>query len=368
MSVASISSTTALLLLLCAAPAAAVESLWPALGNPRIQVPVQPAPCRDEPPTPYTDALQFKSKYNQSDASKSSLSLGFSPSTFFAGRRVKSYLKELQRYAQRAERAKSPAKAADALGCLSSWLDAWAQAGALQSRDASKTGMAARKWALAALSTSLLRTQAMSGDRYRPSETQLAWLQRLADIVIDDYQPRRATGFRYYNNHDYWAAWAVVGVGILSEREDYLDWGFAGLQQMFEQLVEVDERDYAYLPVETARGKLGAEYSHYAMVPLTLLVETREANGRPLNERERELFGKLANFTARSALEPERLPELDGRQRYPSRHKMIWLIPFLDRHPEHAWARRLYERQDGDVDGYSQVGGQLKPLYPAFAL
>lgn len=360
------STATVLALLLCSTHSVAVESLWPALSTARLSVPTQFAPCRDEPPEPYTGALQFKSKYNQSDASKSSLSLGFSPSTWLAGKRIKDYLKGLQRASRRAEQASSPEKAAQALGCLSLWLDSWAAAGALESRDASKTGMAARKWALAAVASSLLRARALSGDRYRPEETQLAWLERLADIVIDDYQPRRVSGFRYYNNHDYWAAWAVAAVGMLGDREDYLEWGFAGLQPMFGQLVEVEARDYAYLPVETARGKLGAEYTHYAMVPLTLLVEAREANGRPLSEREHELFGRLASFAARSALEADSLPELSGRQREPSRHKMIWLVPFLARYPEHAWARRLYDRQNGDVDGYSQVGGSLKPLYPAF--
>ena len=340
-------------------------NLWAPLDPPRIRVPEQLPGCSDDPPRPYTGDLQFASKYDQSDASKSRLSLGISPSTYLASQRIRGYLGDLQTYLKRAEKADRPEKAARALGCVSAWLDHWAAAGALENRDASKTGVAARKWALAALGSSLLRLQALSGGSYRPSDSQLAWLQRLADIVIAEYQPRRVRDFTYYNNHDHWAAWAVASVGMLAQREDYLDWGFAGLEQMFSQLVVVPSRDYAYLPIETARGKLGADYSQYAMVPLVLLVEAREANGRPLDEDQRQLLTQLARFTARAALEPKALPELDAKQREPARHKLIWLIPFLARYPDHVWARRLYEARKGDVDGYSQIGGTLKPFYPA---
>ena len=363
MPVIRIGSLAVLSLLVCPLPALAVANLW-SQPQATLRMPVQPVSCPDQPPTPYTGDLQFKSKYDQSDASKSRLSLGFSPSTYFAGKRIKEYLGDLQRYAKRAEQGRGESSA-QALSCLSSWLDSWAAADALLSTDTSKTGMAARKWALAAMAGTLLRTQAVSGGHYQPSESQRAWLDRLAEAVIKDYQPRRVSGFRYYNNHDYWAAWAVAAVGMLNERQDYLDWGFAGLQPVFGQLRVVEAGDYAYLPAETARGKLGSDYSHYAMVPLTLLVEAREANGRPLSVEEQKLFSQLASFTARSALEPEALPELSRDQRQPKRHKMSWLIPFLSRNPDHAWARRLYDREKGDVDGYSQIGGRLKPLYPA---
>jgi len=66
-------------------------------------------------------------------------------------------------------------------------------------------------------------------------------------------------------------------------------------------------------------------------------------------------------------LEPRTLPELDNRkQKKVGSHKMIWLIPFLNRYPDHAWARALYDDQDGEVDNYSQIGGRLKPLYSRF--
>lgn len=354
----------ALALSLHAASAVAVESLW---QTPTATLPLspQPATCSDKPSKPFTGDLQFKSKYNQSDASKSNLSLFPSISTYFDGKHIKEYLNELQRYSKRAEHAASPKQAQQALACLSIWLDSWAVAGALESRDASKTGIATRKWALAAMTSSVLRLQAVSRYPYRLSAPQQAWFSRLAEIVIDDHQPRRTAGFRHYNNHDYWAAWSVAATGMLTDREDYLQWAFEGLQPFFEQLVEVKNGDYAYLPAETARGKRASDYSHYAMVPLTLLVEAREHNGQPLTAREQALFLQFATFTARSAIEPTTLPELSKGQAAPARHKMIWLIPFLSRYPDHQWARRLYDQQQGDVDGYSQIGGHLKPLYPA---
>lgn len=350
--------------LLLITPALANNNLWQAKdAAPRL--PTEQIACSQTPPKPYTGSLLFESKYNQSDASKSSLRLWPDWSTWRANNQIKDYFKEVVGFARELER-KNPKRQAEGLSCLNLWLDSWASAHALESQETTKTGIAARKWALAALASTLLRTQAITAGQYQPSEQQLAWLERLADLVIADYNPRRLPGEHYYNNHDYWAAWAVTAVGLLAQRDDYLAWGFAGLDPVFEQLVE--KPDYAYLPYEVARGKLGSDYSHYAMVPITLLVEAREHNQRPLSERERELYLKLANFTARSALQPESLAELAPRQESPKRHKQIWLIPFLSRYPEQYWPRRLYLEQEGDVDGYSQIGGRIKPLYPDLQL
>ena len=74
-----------------------------------------------------------------------------------------------------------------------------------------------------------------------------------------------------------------------------------------------------------------------------LLVEAAEHNGRPLTEQEREKLAGLANFAARAALEPKTLAELTERQSEVGPHKMVWVLPFLTRYPQHQWAARLYQ-------------------------
>ena len=73
------------------------------------------------------------------------------------------------------------------------------------------------------------------------SSAQKAWLQRLAELVMEDYRPRQAADFAYFNNHDYWAGWAVAASGMLLGRDDYVAWAgeVANYATTLNQLAEV---------------------------------------------------------------------------------------------------------------------------------
>lgn len=319
--------------------------------------------CPDRPIAPYTGPLQLESKYVQTDVTKST-QRQVSRTTTEVRKQINDYLREVVRYGERAGRAETPDQAARALACLDQWLSAWAEAGALETSDVSKTGIAARKWALAAISSLLMKTQAQTGNRFELRPEQRQWLDRLARIVIAEYEPRRRSNFRYFNNHDYWAAWAVTSTGLVLDDRDKVDWGTQYVREALDRLTRARNGDYAYHRIEVERGKLGAEYTHYALVPISLLVEAAYANGRPLSAEQEQSYRALATFAARAVLEPRGLPELKGSQSKVPPHKMIWLLPFLSRFPDHDWARRLYASVRGEVDNYSQIGGRLGAFYP----
>ena len=355
----------ALALALHASGAAATVSIWqPEISAVARQIPdYRELGCPDKVIEPYTGPLQVESKYVQTDASKST-QRAVSRQTKEVRGQINDYIKQVVKYGERASSASNPQQAARALACLDQWLTVWAKAGAIESRDVSKTGVAARKWALAAISSSLLKTQAQTGNRLQLSAIQQKWLNDLAQIVIEEYEPRRRNNFRYFNNHDYWAAWAVTSTGMLIDKQEYVDWGTRYVQEALGRLTKARQGDYAYHQIEVARGKLGAEYTHYALVPIALLVEASYANGQPLSAEDEASYKALATFAARAVLEPKSIPELQGRQADVPTHKMIWLLPFLNRFPDHVWARKLFEKERGKVDNYSQIGGRLGPLYP----
>src|SRR5690606_38144875 len=144
----------------------------------------------------------------------------------------------------------------------------------------------------------------------------------------------------YFNNHDYWAAWAVAASGMLVGRDDFIQWADGNLRRGLAQAVRSQDGSYAYLPLEVARGKLAANYSQYALVPLVLLAESARANGLPWRDEDQRTLDLLANFAARSILEPQALPELEGRAQVDvAPYKLAWLIPFLQRNPGHRLAR-----------------------------
>lgn len=355
-------------LLMSQLPAQATESIWATQSNALVSRPAdyQSLTCPRKPPAPYTGSLQLQSKYDQSDSSKSTLVVQPKETARIA-ELIKGYIGTLVAAANQFQRSKDAEQARLDLACIDQWLDVWAKGGALRNPDASGTGVASRKWALAAIASTLLKVQALSGGAFEPNAAQRSWLQQLAEQVIAEHSPRQRPDFAYFNNHDYWAGWAVAATGMLLGRDDFLAWADLNLRHGLAQATPSASADARYLPLEVARAQLAADYSNYAMVPLTLLVETAEHNGRALSAQERQAFEQLANFTARAVLEPRTLPELENRkQKKVGSHKMIWLIPFLNRYPDHAWARALYEDQDGEVDNYSQIGGRLKPLYSRF--
>ena len=358
---------TAMLVLLAGSmSASATQSIW-STHAPNVAAQMtgdyRNESCPKKPPAAYTGHLQLDSKYDQSDASKSRLVARQSKDTERIRQQVKHYIGGLVKATQVFQRTRKADEATTALACLNQWLDAWAGKSALLSDDASKTGVASRKWALAAIASTLLKVQTLSDQRYQLSAVQARWLGQLSAKVMAEYEPRRYDSGIYFNNHDYWAAWAVAATAMLLDDDRALAWADVALRRAFTQLTP-GEGDYQYLPLEVARGRLAADYSHYALVPLMLLVEAAEHNGRPLTEQEREKLAGLANFAARAALEPKTLAELTERQSEVGPHKMVWVLPFLTRYPQHQWAARLYQAHGKAINHYSQVGGDLKPLYP----
>lgn len=345
---------------------AALRSIWQPSGPAPAPLDYRELTCRKEVPPPYTGPLQIASKYDQSDASKTTLSKKRPSATSqLAYRSANDYTKNLVSFADYYLRAETPGHAAMALACIDQWLQAWAEADALTSRDASKTGIAVRKWSLAAISSVILKTQALSHGQLHLSGEQRGWLNRLAKLVIDDYVPRLDPDFRYFNNHDYWAAWALASTGIILDQPDYLDISERIMRRALQQITTSADGRYAYLPAELKRGKLAANYTHYALVPLVLLAETLRQNGNRLSDDDERRLDLLANFAVQLVLAPQRLPELDGKQqKQVDAYKMAWLIPFLDHAPKHELAKRLYQAEADKVDGYSQIGGRIAPLYP----
>lgn len=117
------------------------------------------------------------------------------------------------------------------MACVGQGLDRWADAGALLDPDASKTGIAERKWALAAIAAVVMRTQALSNHRFELSQASRTWLAQLAQQVIADHTPRRKASFAHFNNHDYWAAWAIAATGMAIGQQDDIDWADVALRR-----------------------------------------------------------------------------------------------------------------------------------------
>lgn len=349
-----------------------VHSLWSNINTPQSQMTTndyKSLKCTTNPPPPFTEPLLVESKYDQADSNKDTV-IQTSEASKAIIYHIRNYIKGLLTASRNYRHANNTLEADRALGCLSYWLSVWADPShpALLNQTATKSGVALRKWALAAISAIILNTRGYSNGKFVLTQAQEAWLQKLADQVIKEYEPRRASNFTgYFNNHDYWAGWAVSATGMVLNKTYMLIWGHQSLKKALDQVVISSDKKYAWLPYEVARGKLAADYSNYAMIPLILLAATAKANSAfiSLTRDEDIKLSLLGTFTAMTASDPNNVKELPKPQTKVKHNKMIWVIPFIKQYTNNnTLPKKLYSEDPKGIDNNSQISGSIGHFYP----
>ena len=236
-------------------------------------------------PAPYTGKLAFPSKYEGSDQARDELN----PKAEAQYEAMISEIRELERQVSSMVSHYLHSGRPELLDCTLTWLDTWAQAGALLGAAETHTGKSVRKWALASVASAYVRlkfsvSQPLGQDAQRAQRIE-AWLGRLGDQVIADWknQPERAI-----NNHQYWAAWAVMADAVALNRRDFFDWALA---QYRIGAGQVDAE--GYLPNELKRDTRALAYHNYALGPLAMIAAFAKANGADLGP-SRDAMQRLA--------------------------------------------------------------------------
>lgn len=319
--------------------------------------------CRYELIEAYTGSLLIQSKYDQSDATKSRMKKDLDPDSLRIKSHVQNFSKKLVTYADYAINSKDYKKSQMANSCYQELFTHWAKQQALLTNKTSKTGIAIRKWTLAIISTTVIKLMAASDGKYELNSVQKEWVDALATKVIKDYDERLQGRSPRINNHDYWAAWAVVASAIALNKDAFLDWGLDVFDYAMGQISVPAGMDFGYLPNEIARASLAANYINYSLVPLVFLAVAAQSNQR-LQSGQATRLGQLVNFSSLIVLDNKRLGSVLKQKQEPVKnYKYIWLYPFLNAFPEHELARKLFVSLQGDVDRYSQAGGSIKIFY-----
>ncbi len=319
--------------------------------------------CPKTIPDPYTGPLLLESKYVQSDTTKSTLKDSVSTESEAVKKHIQGYTKLVVSLADFYLKSDSDRKST-ALHCLDLALSIWADANALLSKDASKTGKAVRKWALAAVAMAAYKVQRLSDGEFQVSDVHKRWLTNVADKVVEDYQDRLSPDFRYFNNHDYWAAWSVTATALVTNEHRHIAYAYAVLDRASQQVVVSTELNVGWLPNETARGALALNYLHYALTPLVMLDYYHSdflLSPSPITQKLMAMVRLLRQYPATPDVYND---IMSANQKTVAAYKAAWLIPYLHQHPQDEAARNLYGQYSKDVDGYSQLGGMLLPLFP----
>lgn len=277
-------------------------------------------------PAPYTDKLDFPSKYEGSGKARDQLNED-------ADRRYQTLTRpitDMEKGATRIVSAYMEKGQPAALQCALSWYGSWANARALLGPAANHTGKSMRKWALASLSGAWLRLQFSSTQPLAQSAPQAAaieaWLGQLADQVRQEWDEHAP--IERINNHFYWAAWSVMATAVVTDRRDLFDWATA-MYQIFAGQVDID----GYLPNEMARQTRAAGYQVYAVTPIAMMAAFGKANGVDLAGAGNHALQRAAERAISAYDDPKAFAAITGSQQTlegadEQSSKLAWLEPY----------------------------------------
>ncbi len=313
-------------------------------------------------PTPFTGALQFRSKYEGSDKARSTLNLvsekAFRDSTADITALEKGVSKMVGQYM----RDGRPAQ----LDCTLAWLGTWARANALLSTDYNHTGKSMRKWALGSMSGSWLRLKFSNSQPLAAHQAEAEviekWFARLAEQTVRDWSD---LPLEKINNHSYWAAWSVMATAVATDRRDLFDWAVKEYKVGANQ---VD--DQGFLPNELKRKQRALAYHNYALPPLTMIASFAQANGVDLRAENNSALQRLAQKVLVGSLDPSAFQARSGNKqdmgdlRIDS--KYAWLEPYCSLYTCNG-ATVLRKRGMQPFNSF-RLGGDLTRVYDPSAV
>ncbi len=317
--------------------------------------------CSETLYEPFTDPLYLDSKYDQSDSTKSTYTTNETLTSSEAKAQINGFAKALANQVDTALTTLSTDERTDMINCIHEGLLSWAQADALINVDASKTGVAYRKWFLSSITSSILKLEAAFDDAVI-SKDLLRWVARMAEEVHDDYKYRLETRHDLINNHDYWAAHALMNSAILTG--DYSKMLYVERLFRFAMNEVSGKRNSGYFDNELARGDLAEDYMSFAVAPLMFIGEFLYANGVNLDDEMVDLKS-LASFNLDLAVDKKKAQNLvEGGQKTFSKNKLIWTLPYINLFGVNDNIGKKFIREEMVYTDYFLFGGDLKQFYP----
>ncbi|WDY58843.1 mannuronate-specific alginate lyase [Pseudomonas sp. PSKL.D1] len=309
------------------------------------------------PPTPYTGALQFRSKYEGSDRARATLNLDSEQAFRDSTKDITTLERGVAKMVNQYMRDGRPAQ----LDCTLSWLGSWARADAMMSTNYNHTGKSMRKWALGSMSGSWLRLKFSNSQPLAAHQAQAEliekWFARLAEQTVRDWSN---LPLQKINNHSYWAAWSVMATAVATDRRDLFDWAVKEYRVGANQ---VDSQ--GFLPNELKRRQRALAYHNYALPPLAMIASFAKANGVDLRGENNNALQRLGQKVLDGARDPSAFKTRNGQKQdmddLKVDNKYAWLEPWCQLYQCNA--DTLERKRDMQPFDSFRLGGNLTRVY-----
>lgn len=272
--------------------------------------------------TPFTAKLDFPSKFEGSDKARDDLNPQAEQEYRKRIAAITAFERGVSKQVDDYMRAGRP----QAFDCAIALMAAWSHDGGLTGPSTTHTGKSMRKWALGSVASSYLRlkfspSKPLAGvDRGRIAEIE-QWLSRVADQVVAEWRDQPLAKM---NNHEYWAAWAVMAVAVALDRRDLYDWS-VGQYRIAAKQIDAN----GYLPNELARDTRALYYHNYALTPLAMIAAFGKANALDLAAENDRALDRLAQRVLAGIDDPDDFEDRTGSEQvvadFSESSKFAWL-------------------------------------------
>ena len=279
-----------------------------------------------EIPTPYTDPLDFPSKYEGSGKSRDTLNEQADAEYKAKTKPINDFEKGVAKVVGSYMETGKP----DALACALQWYGKWADAHALLADAPDHTGRSVRKWTLASASGAWVKLKfsaskplAANVDEAKKVED---WLSQIGDKVKAEWSPTEAD--KNFNNHYYWAGWAMMATSVATNRRDLFD----ASVKIYEHFASQPDSQ-GYLPNEVNRKTRALGYHLFAVAPLAMTAAFAQANGVDLASKGNHALKRVAERTLQGFDNPKMFEDKAGAKQViegfdEQSSKLAWLEPY----------------------------------------
>jgi poly(beta-D-mannuronate) lyase len=189
-------------------------------------------------------------------------------------------------------------------------------------------------WALGAYAVAYLKIRGSGVVPADAAKEITKWMRKLAGDNQDYYDGKRRKGKDNdsYNNHLYWAGFAITAAAAASNDHGLLRWGVDAYKQGVR-----DIRDDGTLPLEMNRGQRALHYHLYALAPLVMIAEFGEVNGIDLYAERDYAIKRLVARCVAGLQDPSFFQQRTGVQQVTSAiesWQVSWAQPYTRRFPD----------------------------------